>query len=155
MESTMYQRILVPVDGSEASKRGLQEAIKLAKATRAKLQIVHVVNELPFEADFLGGQPYEPLIESLRVNGTQILEEAKSAAREAGVEFGAELIETIGGRVSPLILDAVRQVNADLIVMGTHGRRGVKRLLMGSDAEMILRSSPVPVLFVRTSPEGD
>ena len=53
----MYQRILVPVDGSEASKRGLQEAIKLAKATNARLQLVHVVNELLLEAGFLGDQP--------------------------------------------------------------------------------------------------
>ena len=151
----MYQRILVPVDGSEASKRGLQEAIKLAKATNARLQIVHVVNELLLEAGFFGHQPYEPLIDSLRVSGAKILEEAKSATRDAGVEFGAELVDTIGGHVSPLILDAARRVNADLIVMGTHGRRGVRRLLMGSDAEMVLRSSPVPVLFVRTRPEGD
>ena len=151
----MYQRILVPVDGSEASKRGLQEAIKLAKAANARLQIVHVVNEPLLEAGFFGHEPYEQLSDFLRVSGAKILEEAKSAAREAGVEFGAELLQTIGGHVSPLVLDAARQVNADLIVMGTHGRRGVTRLLMGSDAEMVLRSSPVPILFVRTRPESD
>ena len=151
----MYQRILVPVDGSEASKRGLQEAIKLAKATNARLQIVHVVNELLLEAGFLGDQPYGPPIDSLRASGAKILDEAKSVTREAGVEFGTELVDTMGGHVSPLILDAARRMNADLIVMGTHGRRGVKRLVMGSDAEMVLRSSPVPILFVRTRPEGD
>jgi nucleotide-binding universal stress UspA family protein len=150
----MYHKILVPVDGSEASNRGLQEAIKLAKATNARLQIVHVVSELLLEAGFFGHEPFESLSDSLRVSGARILEDAKSATREAGVEFGAELVHTISGHVSLLILDVARQVNADLIVMGTHGRRGVKRLLMGSDAEMVLRSSPVPILFVRAKPEG-
>jgi len=147
----MYHKILVPVDGSEASKRGLQEAIKLAKATNARLQIVHVVNEVLLEAGFFGHEPYGPLSDSLRAGGAKILEDAKSATREAGVEFGAELVHTSGGHVFPLILDVARQVNADLIVMGTHGRRGVHRLLMGSDAEMVLRCSPLPILFVRAS----
>jgi len=151
----MYRKILVPVDGSEASASGLREAIRLAKSTGATLQIVHVVDELLFEPSLLSREPYEQLIESLRLSGKKVLDEAKSATRDAGVEFVTELIETVGGRVSSLILDAVRQANADLIVMGTHGKRGLKRLLMGSDAEMVLRSSPVPVLFVRPSTERD
>jgi nucleotide-binding universal stress UspA family protein len=151
----MYQKILVPIDGSEASQRGLQEAIKLAKSTGAKLQLVHVVDELLFEPGIISREPYDQLIESLRVSGARILEQAQSVTREAGVEFGTELIETVGGRVPALIIEAVRRVNADVIVMGTHGRRGVKRLLMGSDAEMVLRSSPVPVLFVRPGREGN
>ena len=151
----MYRKILVPVDGSAASESGLREAIKLAKSTGARLHIVHVVDELLFEPGFISREPYDQLIESLRLNGKKILEETKSVARDAGVEFVTELIETVGGRVSSLILDAARQANADLIIMGTHGKRGIKRLLMGSDAEMVLRSSPVPVLFTRPITESD
>jgi nucleotide-binding universal stress UspA family protein len=151
----MYRKILVPVDGSEASQCGLREAIKLAKSTGAKLHIVHVVDQLLFEPGFISREPYDLLLESLRLDGQKILEGAKSATRDAGVEFVAELIETVGGRVSSLILDAARHAHADLIIMGTHGKRGLKRLLMGSDAELVLRSATVPVLFVRPKTESD
>lgn len=146
----MYRRILVPVDGSPTSKLGLQEAIKLAKATEATLRIVYVVNEFVFDSGYLTSQTYESLLEGFRANGLAILEDARKLASQAEIEFSTDLIETIAGRVSDLILEAARDWSADLIVMGTHGRRGLNRLVLGSDAERVLRSSPVPVLFVRS-----
>lgn len=150
----MYRRILVPVDGSPTSKLGLQEAIKLAKATGAKLRLVYAVNDFVIDSDYLTPPTYELLLEGLRIDGREILEEAKQMASQAGVEFTTDLLETTG-RVSELILAAAREWPADLIVMGTHGRRGLNRLVLGSDAEMVLRSAPVPVLFVRSRAGAD
>lgn len=149
----MYRKILVPVDGSPTSTLGLQEAIKLAKATGAALRIVYVANELVVDARYLTPQTYEMLLERFRVGGLAILNDAQRLASQAGVEFTTDLIETVAGGVSDLILKAAREWSADLIVMGTHGRRGLTRLALGSDAEMVLRSAAVPVLFVRDKSE--
>jgi nucleotide-binding universal stress UspA family protein len=143
----MYQRILVPVDGSETSNCGLEEAIRLAKLTKARIRLVHavdgVVSSTGFEyatADIFG-----MLIEA----GAQILSEAKARVEASGVAVDTFLPETFGGRVCDVVVDQAKLWKADLIVIGTHGRRGVGRLLIGSDAEQIVRASPVPVLLVR------
>ncbi len=145
----MYQKILVPVDGSAPSMRGLAEAIKLARGTGGKLLLVHVINEFVFDPAYAPAVIYEPLLESFRIGGSKILARAQAAARSAGVEFESDMIETLGGSVAHLILEAARKWHADLIVMGTHGRRGVGRVVLGSDAETVLRSATVPVLLVR------
>lgn len=140
----MYQKILVPVDGSPASSRGLAEAIKIARSMKSTLRLVHVVNEFVMDAMYA-----EPVIAALREGGREILARANRFAREAGVETQTELIETVGGAVAQLILEDARAWHPDLIVMGTHGRRGLGRIALGSDAETVLRSAGVPVLLVR------
>lgn len=147
----MYSRILVPVDGSSTALKGLAEALKLAKALHAKIKLVHVVNELINDPTLTPSVYIERVIESMRESGRKALVNAQAAAarQEPSVEVEAELFETIGARAYDCIVEAARVWPADLIVMGTHGRRGVKRLALGSDAEMVLRSSPVPVLMVR------
>ena len=149
----MYQRILVPVDGSPASLRGLDEAVNLARATGAALRLVHIVNEFFFDASYTPSPIHEPLRESFRIDGQRVLARAQATVRQAGVEFESDLIETVGGRVSDLILADAKKYRADLIVMGTHGRRGIARLTLGSDAEMVLRSASIPLLLVRWQPE--
>jgi nucleotide-binding universal stress UspA family protein len=149
----VYQRILVPVDGSPASLRGLDEAVNLARATGAALRLVHIVNEFFFDAAYTPSPIYEPLRESLRIDGQRVVARAQATVRQAGVEFESNLIETVSGRVSDLILADAGNWQADLIVMGTHGRRGIARLTLGSDAEMVLRSASIPVLLVRWQPE--
>jgi len=147
----MYQKILVPVDGSSTSLRGLSEAIKLAKSTGATLRLIHIVNELVIDSGFTTGGPmyYGAIIEGLREGGKQILGDAEKVVRAQGVALESELIETIGGRAAEAIVSQATQWGADLIVMGTSGRRGLRRLALGSDAEMVLRHAPVPVLMVR------
>ena len=146
----MYSKILVPVDGSGPSSLGLAEAIKLAKIAGARLRLVHVVNEYVItDANYLPSSSYESIVASLRQAGEKALEGAAATARSEGLEPETALLETIGGRVADLIVENARQWPAELIVMGTHGRRGLRRLALGSDAEMVLRMSPVPVLFVR------
>lgn len=147
----MYSRILVPVDGSDASLKGLNEALRLAKTTPAKIKLVHMVNELIFDYGYAPAMDYGIVFDSLREGGKKILGAAEAVAREQGVGVETEMIEHIGGRAAQMILKAAQQWSADLIVMGTHGRRGLRRLALGSDAELVLRSSPVPVLMVRAA----
>jgi nucleotide-binding universal stress UspA family protein len=149
----MYKKILVPVDGSATSLRGLDEAIKLAAGSAAQLKLVHIVNEFIMETGYGPAQYHERLIETLRESGQKVLADAQAAVQRHGMQAQAELVETIGGRAADAIVQQARSWPADLIVMGTHGRRGLKRLAMGSDAELVLRSSPVPVLLVREAPE--
>jgi nucleotide-binding universal stress UspA family protein len=92
---------------------------------------------------------YEKVIEAEREAGRKTLADARAYAHDFDFEVEAEMIETIGARASNIIVDAAKQWGADLIVMGTHGRRGLQRLALGSDAELVLRSAPVPVLMVR------
>lgn len=145
----MYARILVPVDGSATSTQGLNEAIKLAKALKAQVKVIHVVNELLADYTLAPSVYYEKVIEAERETGNKTLAVARDYARSLDFNVEAELIETIGARASTIIVEAAKLWRADLIVMGTHGRRGLQRLALGSDAELVLRSAPVPVLMVR------
>jgi nucleotide-binding universal stress UspA family protein len=145
----MYKRLLVPVDGSSTSQLGLTEAIRLAKQLKAKLRIVHVVDEFIANGTTGPALYYDKWVEALREGGRKTLADAEVFAKRHDVEPEAVLIETIGRRAADVIVEQVKQWPADLIVMGTHGRRGLRRLVMGSDAELVVRSSPVPVLLVR------
>ena len=151
----MYKKILVPVDGSPTSLLGLNEAVKVAKDGGATLKLVHVVNELIIDTGYTtgGGLYYGDIIESLREGGKKTLAEAEKTVRAQGVKCEGELVETIGRRAADAIVEQAVQWHADLIVMGTHGRHGIRRLALGSDAEAVLRSAPVPVLMVRDTSE--
>jgi nucleotide-binding universal stress UspA family protein len=143
----MYQRILVPIDGSATSNRGLDEAIQLAKLTHAKLRLVHMVDELSFATGF-GGYAGD-VAGVLKSAGNEVLSQGAARAKAAGVDAETALFETMSNRLSDVVVDEIGKWPADVVVLGTHGRRGVGRWLLGSDAEQILRSSPVPVLLVR------
>lgn len=145
----MYSRILVPIDGSSCSLKGLTEAVKLAGLLKARLKLVHVVNELISEPALAPSEYHDRLIETLREGGKATLAQSQSVAEGEGAQVETELLETMGGRASDCIVAAAKKWGADLIVMGTHGRRGMSRLSMGSDAELVVRSTPVPVLLVR------
>lgn len=144
----MYSRILVPVDGSPTSDLGLEEAVNLAKDQGASLRIVHVVNDWLMISPDAAGADTGPPLEALHVAGRAVLDRADKVARRAGVEAQTVLIKEIGDRAGVQIVDYATQWPADLIVCGVHGRRGVRRLLIGSDAEYIVRHSPVPVLLL-------
>ncbi len=145
----MYRKILVPVDGSEPSLVGLGEAIRLAKDQKATLRLLHVVHDF-FVAGGHGAAAYTTqLRHDLRERGEAILSDAAGSARHQGVETETKLMETPAGSVGAMIVEHAANWPADLIVLGTHGRRGVRRLVMGSDAEHVVRTTPVPVLLVR------
>ena len=148
----MYQRILVPFDGSATSSRGLDEAIKLATLTGATVRLIHVVDVLLFATGFETAAAYAgEVIPFMKQAGEKILQEGKARVEKAGVKAETLLVDSITTRLSDAVAAQVKAWNADLIVIGTHGRRGVDRLMLGSDAEQILRSALVPVLLVRAA----
>ena len=146
-----YKRILVPVDGSPTSAKGMKAAIKLARESRGKLVLLHVVEEYSaFVAPEIGTS-IGPILDSMRVAGQRTLSRLARSATKAGAKPQAVLAENFGSRVSATIVQHAKRLRADLIVMGTHGRHGVKRALLGSDAELVVRNSTVPVLLVPAS----
>ncbi|WP_062366873.1 universal stress protein [Variovorax paradoxus] len=150
----MYQRILVPVDGSSTSSHGLGEAIRLAKVTAGRLRLIHVIDELSFALamDAYSGRTGDWLDE-LRAAAARLLEEGEARAAAEGVQADSVLCDNFRGAVPDRVTAEAASWPADLIVLGTHGRRGLGRMVMGSSAEQILRSASVPVLLVR-APES-
>jgi nucleotide-binding universal stress UspA family protein len=143
-----YKRILVPVDGGATSAKGLKAAIRLARESRARLCLLHVVEEYAAFTAPEVGVSIAPILAAMKAGGRKTLSRVERGARAAGVKPQTALVENFGGRVADAIVAQAKRWRADLIVMGTHGRRGMKRALLGSDAELVLRYSPVPVLLV-------
>jgi nucleotide-binding universal stress UspA family protein len=133
----MYKRILAPIDGSPTSMRGLMEAVKLAKNQKAKLRLLHVVPEA-----------------YLMLDAGSLIVEAKMAATGQGVEVEGAVVENMDQSVGDKILSEAREWQADIIVMGTHGRRGFSHLVLGSDAEAVVHGATVPVLLVKAASVG-
>ena len=154
--NVMYRRILVPIDGSPTSMRGLKEAIRLAADQRARLQVLNVVDELIVlqSLDAFSMSNTGDLIEGLREAGRKALAEATALTGRHGVKAAIRMLDSRTLRVCDVIVEEAKKWRADLIIMGTHGRRGVTRMLLGSDAEGVLRSTPVPVLLVRAEVQG-
>lgn len=150
----MYRNILVPIDGSDTATRGLREAIKLAKEQGSRIRIIHVINEVAAISPHLYGLRFQRILEGMRVNGAGLLEEGRALVEAAGVPVESKMVETFGVPAGEYVVDAANEWPADLIICGTHGRRGLRRIVMGSDAEFILRHSPVPVLLVRAQQLG-
>jgi len=145
----MYKRILVPIDGSATAGLGLTEAVKLAKSLGAQVRLIHIMNQTPWVTPDAPSTIIGRMLDELRGSAESILHEATKAVRGAGVEVDSRLIEALGAEAGEYIIDEARSWPAELIVCGTHGRRGLRRMVMGSDAEYILRRSPVPVMLVR------
>ncbi|HVY22359.1 MAG TPA: universal stress protein [Steroidobacteraceae bacterium] len=146
----MYQRILVPVDGSDVSANGLREAMRLARDQNARLRLIHVVNELMIVASYEGTIYSNELIQTLRDSGQKVLDRAAEKVKAAGLQVETALLEAHGGHAGDVIVKDAQEWPADVIVLGTHGRRGMARLVMGSDAEQVVRQATMPVLLVKT-----
>ena len=150
----MFKRILVPIDGSPPSNLGLREAIKMAEDQKAVLCLVHVVDQRVVTQG-LDGMTYvsaeyiDEFLGALRKEGKAILARAEALAKKQGIKCQTTLIETIGHPVSDVIIEQARKCRADLIVLGTHGRRGLTRIVLGSDAEGVVRATRIPVLLMR------
>ena len=148
----MYKRILVAIDGSDTSERALHEGIALAREHRARLRLVHVVDELTAQ----GEAPSTPadFWKAVRKAGALILESARARAAQDGIEAETKLLEirsfgSLVRRIPNLIVEDARRWNADLIVIGTHGRRGLSKLLLGSVADGVVRTAGMSVLLIR------
>jgi nucleotide-binding universal stress UspA family protein len=145
----MYRRILVPIDGSETSARALQEALKLADR-ETQLRLLYVLEETYLlDAEGYAYIDYDALQKALRDTGERALAAAAEKVRRSGAKAETALFEAKGERIAALIASDARDWKADLIVLGTHGRSGLNRLLLGSVAEGVARAASVPVLLVR------
>jgi nucleotide-binding universal stress UspA family protein len=145
----MYSRIFVPVDGSDPSNAGLLQAIQLAKNQNAKLRLLHVVDEHVLDLGYCIGTYPGDVVASLRDESDKTVHNNVSLVRQFGLEPEAICVENIGdGDMASLIADQAKLWGADLIVMGTHGRKGLKRMAKGSEAESVLRNTRIPVLLV-------
>lgn len=151
----MYKRILVPVDGSPTATLGLREAIKLARDQGAQILLLHIVDEWRVAAGDIAAVNLDAGSKALREAGAESLKQAEALVREAGVSVETALVEELGTPVGECIVRRAREWPADLIACGTHGRRGVSRMLLGSSAEYIIRHAPVPVLLVRLREEEE
>ncbi|WP_395688631.1 universal stress protein [Caenimonas koreensis] len=143
----MFKRILVPIDGSPTSNKALVAALNLARDAGSSIRLVHTLDQLVY----LGAYDYNPnLLSVVREDASRVLADALAIAQAAGVEADTVLIDDPGQRLGISVAEEAKKFGADLIVVGTHGRRGVGRVLLGSGAEEILRLAPVPVLTVRS-----
>jgi nucleotide-binding universal stress UspA family protein len=146
----LLQQLLVPLDGSPTSVKALETAIELARLTRARLRLLYVIDELNYVNGFETAKAYyEETLPFMQTEGEKLLAQMRRLATAKGVVCDSLLIESGAGRLCDVVAEQARQVHADMIVLGSHGRRGLGRVLMGSDAEQIVRHSPVPVLVVK------
>jgi len=148
-ELVVYQRILVAVDGSGTSDLAVREAAKLAKDLGATLRLVNVADEVVLDM-YREFAPPDGFGATARRAGVKVLEAAQALARKGGVEAETRLVEitTFGRRVPDMIAEEAKAWPADVIVIGTHGRRGVSHLLLGSVAEGVMRGTSIPVLLI-------
>jgi nucleotide-binding universal stress UspA family protein len=147
----MYQRILVPTDGSSLSKKAVKSAVQLAKSTGAEIVALHVVPRYPmsyFEGSVVRSPNEVARVEKQWTEHGQNLAQAVQVAAEAsGVR--AKSVVAKSDMVAEAILSAVRKYKCDVIVMASHGRKGIKRLLLGSETQHVLTHGDVPVLVLR------
>jgi nucleotide-binding universal stress UspA family protein len=153
--SAMFTRILVAIDGSRTSQRALDAAIELAVTHGATLQPYYVVESGPMYMDVPGYDP-STLHSSLMQQGASLAAEAADAMRKRGVTGEVVTVEaTAADDVATLVVAAAKAFNADLLVMGTHGRKGFQRLILGSIAEQCLRQATMPVLLIPSATGGE
>lgn len=145
----MFKQILVAVDESEQATAALDLAIELGKELGSSLTLLHALDpgKVSTPADVTAVSTVEIEVEELEAAGKSLLESTAARVRGAGLEVTTIMRD---GVPSPTILDTAARSNADLIVLGTHGRHGVARMFLGSTAESVLREAKIPVLVKRT-----
>ncbi len=146
-QECIFNRLLIPVDGSKGSLKAARFALRLALRDSCEVVAVHVVDEENVEdLARYADRPVEEIRERMLSCGERYVEEVRELARRQGVRLVGEIRVGIPHRT---LLALVAEVDADLIVMGTVGRKGPRRVLIGSVTERVIEQSPVPVLVVR------
>lgn len=147
----MYQRILVATDGSTLSKKAVSSAIAMAQLTGAELVALKVIPRYP-QSYFEGGLTLPPsdvarVEKQWAENGQAVVDAVAKAAKSKGVSTKA--LTAKSDLVSEAIIATAKKQKCDLIIMASHGRKGIKRLLLGSETQQVLTHSHVPVLVLR------
>jgi nucleotide-binding universal stress UspA family protein len=149
----MYNIILVPIDGSVTAESAVREACALAVLCKARVRLLHVLDMTTLSNGFEDPNVYITTTRPLALKEAEdMLARTAAMLEKSGIAVDVEIREAMGARVADVIIERAVTNQADLIVIGTHGRRGVHRFLMGSDAEQVSRLSPVPVLLVKKTP---
>ena len=143
----LFKRALVPLDGSESSEKAARFALHMAGLEGCELVAVHVVDEeMALELARYADRPVEVILERMKRSGQGYLDDLRRSAEKKGVEIRGEILVGVPHR---RILAMAAEEHADLIVMGTVGRKGPRRVLIGSVTERVVEHSPVPVLVVK------
>ena len=145
----MYRTLLVPVDGSPAATAGLEEAIRLARALGARLQLMNIVDDRAFDGD--GDVAAGDLRDVVRERGEAVLRHAQAMAEQGGVDSATALITSGLDDLQTLVAREAGQSGADLVVIGTHVGKALSRLFMSQDAGHLLSRVAVPVLLVQSA----
>ncbi len=152
----MYQKILVALDGSESSGRALSEALQLAARLHAEVRAVYVIDD---PAIYAATGYFDPgaLRQAMEEEASSVLSRARVTMDVAKVKGDTKTIDSIdvGGDVATALQQAAREYGAELAVLGTHGRRGIRRMVMGSVAEHYVRISGCPVLLIRSDKDDN
>lgn len=146
----MYQHILISVDDSQTSGKALEKAIEICKASAATLEIVHAVDESIFahirETTLIDKGS---ALKAVMLEGKETLAKAVKVATDAGLSPKSQLLSSNTLHAADQVAAHVAQSGADLLIVGSHGRRGIQRMLLGSVAEKLLRKVEISVLVVR------
>jgi nucleotide-binding universal stress UspA family protein len=144
----MFKHILIPVDGSATAQKAVETAAGLAKAFGSSVTAIYVIDPYPFTglgSDFAYGQ--SEYLSAAAIEAKQATEAAQKALQQVGVKVNTSVIEAHSAWRG--ILDTAAKLGADLIVMGSHGRRGLEKMVLGSVAQRVLSHSQLPVFVVR------
>ena len=141
-----FKKILVPIDGSQTSDKAMRMALDMAREALGTVRFVHVIDDDRHWSSYELSADFHHYA---RDNAKQLLQNAMDAATALGVNAESQMFEKPQQRLGETVAEEARHWGADLIVLGTHGRRGIGRVLLGSGAEQVMRMSPVPVLMVR------
>jgi len=150
----MYANILLSTDGSDVARKGVEHGIGLAKALNAKVTVITVTE--PLEVDYGGGhaggwvpsqEEFDRFDAACKESAGKVLDEARAMAEQIGIS--AELLHVPNASPAPAIIETAKSRGCDLIIMASHGRRGFRKLLLGSQTSQVLADGSVPVLVVR------
>ena len=145
-----YQTIVVPVDGSETAYAAVAKSIEFAQAFGSKIIVVQVLSLDPYiAAEYISAHQTNDLIERARTSILESLDAAKAKFNQYGIEVETQILE--GHVIHREIIKVAEENHADLIIIGSHGRTGLKKFFLGSVAQSLLGESHIPVLIVRQS----
>ncbi len=151
MSSELYQRILIATDGSEPNKKAVSYGVELARLSSAKVNVAYVVDTAAF-ASVPMDAGWEMMYELLQKEGNEAIQQIVDDAKASGIDIEGSLLE---GHPSHEIIEFAQNNEIDVIVLGTLGKGGLDRFLLGSVAEKVTRNSKVPVLVVRGNPKEE
>ena len=149
----MYKRIMVAVDDTFAKSNVLDTAISLAKQSNARLAVCHALDETIFarrQAEVLLPGTLAQVTQSLSDGARQFLDQAAAVVRAAGLEVDVRVVQSEASHVAEMLAEAAAEWQADLLVLGSHGQRGIDRFFVGSLAEQLVRKARTSLLLVRS-----